>query len=265
MKTGSRQLLRTIQSLLSYCYGSTELSPRLHMKKSAPALQLDWTVRQRRSKSASRHVESGKKADSTRASPTTPLSWSGATSVSGGGGVDGFEESSLLAKPMESSRSKVAGTSEIAITKRSRKKKTIAELKEEESLLLKERRNLKSELAALRLNVEKHRATNESLKRMKLDFVPRQTFKIATTSVASEKAITDQMQPTEAPHCAPILPATPTCSTFNILVGEISELCSANGFPKIQETGNEEASFSLPDLNLPVEEELGSNNLYGII
>ena len=71
-------------------------------------LRLSWTVRQRRSKSAPRHGDSTtkKKAKPTRASPTTPLAWSGATSASGGA-LDGFEESSRLSKPTVSSRSKV--------------------------------------------------------------------------------------------------------------------------------------------------------------
>ncbi|XP_010497413.1 PREDICTED: uncharacterized protein LOC104774528 isoform X2 [Camelina sativa] len=72
----------------------------------ASDLKLKWTVRQRRTKSASLR----KKGDenNTRASPTTPLSWSGATSFSGGGAgaVDGFEESSGAVKLSEAVRSK---------------------------------------------------------------------------------------------------------------------------------------------------------------
>ncbi|KAL2464878.1 Ribosomal L18 c domain-containing protein [Abeliophyllum distichum] len=45
---------------------------------------------------------------------------------------------------------------------------TLAELREEENLLLKERRELTMEVAALRVNLEKQRATSESLKRMKV-------------------------------------------------------------------------------------------------
>lgn len=65
-----------------------------------PPLNLHWTVRQRRSKSRTRKM----KTDSTRASPTTPLSWSAATSASA---ADGNEESSGLTKPVHTSRSKV--------------------------------------------------------------------------------------------------------------------------------------------------------------
>lgn len=58
----------------------------------SPALKLEWSVRQRRSKSLTRSHEKEKNKDERiHASPTTPLSWSGATSISGG--IDGFEES----------------------------------------------------------------------------------------------------------------------------------------------------------------------------
>lgn len=75
-----------------------DLLLRLHRPPPPPppCLNLHWTVRQRRSRSAHN------KAESTRASPTTPLSWSGATSASGGN-LDGYEES----KPSQTSRSKV--------------------------------------------------------------------------------------------------------------------------------------------------------------
>ncbi|XP_027342192.1 uncharacterized protein LOC113854994 isoform X2 [Abrus precatorius] len=176
---------------------------RLHRPPPPPSLHLHWTVRQRRS--APRN-----KPDSTRASPTTPLSWSGATSASGGA-VDGYEESSLPTKLPQTSRSKVAKSSETATTKKSRRKKTLAELREEENLLLKERRSLKNELASLRLTVDKHRATNESLKKMKLDLESRQNSS------------------------------------------------AANASPKAQDIGNQESTFDLPDLNLPVEEDFSPN------
>ncbi|KAG7652353.1 hypothetical protein ISN45_At01g071000 [Arabidopsis thaliana x Arabidopsis arenosa] len=144
-------------------------------KKSVDAspLKLKWSVRQRRSK----------KGDQTRASPTTPLSWSGATSLSGGGGsggsgggattVEGLEESSAAVKPFEPFRSKISQTSAITSTttlfKRSRKKKTLAELKEEEIMLLKESNGLKNELASMRDLVEQQRARNNALKKMKAE------------------------------------------------------------------------------------------------
>ncbi|XP_075638415.1 uncharacterized protein LOC142610487 [Castanea sativa] len=71
-------------------------------------VHLGWTIRQHRSKLAPKRGDSTikKKVEPAQASPTTLLSWSGATSASSGA-LDGFEESSCLSKPTESSRSKV--------------------------------------------------------------------------------------------------------------------------------------------------------------
>ncbi|KAK6284857.1 hypothetical protein POUND7_003809 [Theobroma cacao] len=114
----------------------------------SPALQLEWSVRQRRSKQALR-----KKGEPARASPTTPLSWSSGTSVSGGGGADGSEGSSRPSlKPVGNARSK-----------------TLPELKEEMSSHLKENKSLKSELDMVKLKFESLRATNGTLSR-KLKF-----------------------------------------------------------------------------------------------
>lgn len=81
-----------------------ELLVRLHRapappRRKPPAFPLEWTIRQRRSKSAS--VNNNSKKPAHRGSPTTPLSWSGATSVSGGS-----EESSRLISN-KATRSKV--------------------------------------------------------------------------------------------------------------------------------------------------------------
>ncbi|KAJ8560027.1 hypothetical protein K7X08_004085 [Anisodus acutangulus] len=91
-----------------------------------------------------------------------------------GGAVDvGCEASSRPPPPSKSpsnTRSKANGTNEITtISKRSRRKKTLADLKEEEILLIKERKHVKSELALLRTNLENQRDTNQNLKKMKLD------------------------------------------------------------------------------------------------
>ncbi|KAJ1376976.1 hypothetical protein SESBI_49379 [Sesbania bispinosa] len=91
-----------------------------------------------------------------------------------------------------------ANPSETVTTRKSRRKKTLAELKEEESLLLKERRSLKNELASLRLIVEKRRATNESLKRMKLDLESQQNSNATTASELSGKITCGASQFVEA-------------------------------------------------------------------
>ncbi|GAU27842.1 hypothetical protein TSUD_114220 [Trifolium subterraneum] len=193
-----------------------DLLLRLNNPQPPPPLQLHWTTRQPRSKSIPL-----KQDYSTRASPNTPLSWSAATSPS--------DESTLPTKLSQSSRSK-----------------TLAELKEEESLLSKERRNLKNELASLRLTIEKERATNESLKRMKLDFESRQNSNNATTSNSSQfvEAV-----------CCPSNSISPKIVQHKVLIDD-SHVNAANAPPKVQEIGKQEPKFVLPDLNLLVEEDL---------
>ncbi|KAJ9559711.1 hypothetical protein OSB04_004871 [Centaurea solstitialis] len=141
-----------------------------------PEMKLRWTVRQPRSRppqqaaasaslpSSSAAAAKKSSAATARASPTTPLSWSGATSVSGGGGGgDGNEESSrLVPNRPDVSRSKVIRPNETTPTKRPRKKKTLAELKEDETTLLKERKQLKRQLASLQATCQQQRKENES-------------------------------------------------------------------------------------------------------
>lgn len=240
-----------------------ELLMRLHQKRehSPAALQLEWSVRQRRSKPMMiLQANNKKKKPTPRSSPTTPLSWScGATSVSGGGGCaaaagDGFEESSRpppTKRLDDATRSKATATSGTTSNKRSRKKKTLAELKEEENLLLKERRHLKRELATLRVTLEKHRATNESLKRLKLD-LESQPAAERVAAVASIKAIPDQTQQNVAsPDPIPSV-LQPDVKTDN---HDSTQLPCPNGSSKLQqEIINQENKFLLPDLNEPTED-----------
>uniref|UniRef100_A0A2P2JAI8 Uncharacterized protein n=1 Tax=Rhizophora mucronata TaxID=61149 RepID=A0A2P2JAI8_RHIMU len=217
----------------------------------AATLRVQWSVRQRRSRCVPR-----KKGDTTRASPTTPLSWSGATATSFSGGAtaaaaDGFEESSLAAKPVDTARSKVTVASETSTVKRSRKKKTLAELREEESLLLKESGNLQNELQALRFNVDKVRARNECLKRLKLDLLQRQTPSLGTVSVKSEEVDLVQSQQIKAAsdHTCSVIPISAACN-------------ECEPYPP-HAVGSVESAFLLPDLNLPVEDDSSPEVLYG--
>lgn len=122
--------------------------------------------------------EGGGGDSSTRCSPTTPLSWSGGggdgdASPSGTG--DGFEETSRRhlssSPPPPGVRSKGAGIGETTsnIVKRSRKKKTFSELKEEEAQLVKEGVYLKKEISTVRATFKEERVRNENLKRIKID------------------------------------------------------------------------------------------------
>ncbi|KAI6672027.1 hypothetical protein NL676_006912 [Syzygium grande] len=216
-----------------------ELLLRIHSAGAPPhaaaaaarALKLDWTVRQRRSSNSKpAPKEPGRKkrgGEPARASPTTPLSWSGATSTSGGGGGGGGGDEECSGVPVvkspEKARSKTTNgsttTSAATPSKRPRKKKTLAELREEENKLLKERRRLRWGLANLRRVVEKQRLANESLKKMKLD-----------TQCKREAETTPEEQPLNVSSCTPCSSASKTCKV---------ETC--------------DRLFELPDLNLPVE------------
>lgn len=241
---------------------------------SKQPLSVEWKVRQRRSKAVT--VQSKKQAP--RASPTTPLSWSGATSVSGGGGGGGGgvggggggggfdgspeEESSRPSltphppKRSDTSRSKVIGTGETTSTKRTRRKKTLAELKEEEDLLQKERRLLKKELTTLRLHLEKARANNEKLKRMKVELeAPAEAE--SGSKVATELVISDQLQQTMASD------DDDSAAILLTVAAESLECSLTNGCSAVEEKLGA-SKFVLPDLNLPFEETSNPDILCGV-
>ncbi|TYJ31476.1 hypothetical protein E1A91_A06G201200v1 [Gossypium mustelinum] len=186
---------------------------------SSQALQVEWSVRQRRSKQSLK-----KKSEPARASPTTPLSWSGGISVSGGGSADGSEESSRPPlKPVDNARSKVAATSEITPPKRSRRKKTLAELKEEISSHLKENRSLK--------NLASHRATE-------------------TSTACIEPKINATSEPPQQREVA-----SHTSAACNENKRHPPNECS-EGQDRTK-ASCDDASFALPDLNLPIEDDSG--------
>ncbi|CAK9310365.1 unnamed protein product [Citrullus colocynthis] len=222
-------------------------------RSPSPPLPLDWSVRQPRSKPILPRQASDSAA---RASPTTPLTWSsgggGATSVSGG-----FVDAS------DAARSKIAGKNEVVATmKRPRKKKTLGELKEEEVLLLKERRSLKDALATMRLSVEKQRAMNGSLKKMKLELESQQAIEMVVTSAVPVEANSDQpqlqMPPRSICNTTPIGVAAFGCNDVNASY----QLTLPNVSCKLQEMGTLGTVRLLPDLNLPFQEDSGTEALY---
>ncbi|KAJ6315029.1 hypothetical protein OIU78_018501 [Salix suchowensis] len=91
-----------------------------------------------------------------------PLDWA----VRFGGGEEG---DMLLGGKLVGA--KVAVTRETPAIKRSRKKKKLVDLREEEILLLKEKRHLKNKLATFQASLEEERVRNERLKRMKFDLL----------------------------------------------------------------------------------------------
>lgn len=142
--------------------------------------------------------------------------------------------------------------------KKSRKRKTFAELKEEEGLLLKERVHLNKEIATLRATFKEQSTRNESLKKMKHD-VDMNTTKITTVSVTCEpEKANSNAHGVEAPstvdHAASTLPthvASPSRSS------DSQQRC---GSPEKQS-----ADFLLPDLNMmPSEDDPLSEALKGM-
>ncbi|XP_073148099.1 uncharacterized protein [Henckelia pumila] len=234
-----------------------ELLARLNHASSTPprhikpaVCPLEWTVRQRRSKPVA--VTNTSKNQAPRASPTTPLSWSGATSYSGGcggggGGATspegGLEESSRPSKPSTSTRSKANGEGEKSSFKRSRKKKTLVELKEEENLLVKERRELKRGIASLRLKLEKQRATNKSLKRTKIEL---QMLNDRVTTSVSKGMVSVQLQQKKTAFDSIPNMVAPILNSDDILT------CSSL---KQKEIAAFNPKFVVPDLNMPFEED----------
>ncbi|XP_049367738.1 uncharacterized protein LOC125832591 [Solanum verrucosum] len=251
--------------LLRLSHANPSPSP-IPAKSKRAGSPLEWSVRRSRSKPVS--VNAKKAAP--RASPTTPLSWSGATSVSCGGGggsggaVDGgCEESSGSPHPLyktpSSTRSKILldsqvnGTSDATTSKRSRKKKTLAELKMDEILLIKERKQLKKEVALLRASVENQRDTNQKLKRMKLDVLPQQ---------ANERGTTVSYDGSSGQYQQEVLPSYPA---IPILLEKVANkvAVSPSSLEKQQDFAALESKFVLPDLNIPFGEDSGSDILWG--
>ncbi|KAJ4827247.1 hypothetical protein Tsubulata_015211, partial [Turnera subulata] len=242
---------------------------------SSVAIPLRWGRRLPRSRhgvasagSARCDVGFGRRKDkeggdsSTRCSPTTPLSWS-----SGGGGsaspsttADGFEVTSRQTN-LSAVRSKDVATAEAAYTatKRSRKKKTFSELKEEESSLLKESLHLKKEIATLRTTFKEHAARNVNLKKMKLDLNVNSdpSKRAGMASHEAEKSICSQSLQTEAPSIS--YPSLTFRTQVKDDIHPLSESCKTD-----KETSNHDRFFLLPDLNMmPSEEDSGSEAFCG--
>nr|GEV11292.1 hypothetical protein [Tanacetum cinerariifolium] len=98
-------------------------------------------------------------------SPTTPLCWSGGAGTS----TDGYDESS---RSGDHRSNKGALGNEGTTTsgyKKSKKRKSFAELKEEEDFLLKERQQLNRELESMRVTMSTQIATSQNLKKFKMD------------------------------------------------------------------------------------------------
>ncbi|XP_030512089.1 uncharacterized protein LOC115726381 [Rhodamnia argentea] len=220
-----------------------------------------WGIRQPRSRIAFRcEVVSPMKrcGDSARNSPTTPLSWSAGT-ASSSGTADGFDDSNLQVCGSSASTSKgiVSTDSGTLDIKKSRKRKTFAELKEEEGLLLKERVHLEKEIATLSATFKEQRTRNKSLKQMKVD-VDMNTTKITISATHEPEKANSNLHGLEGPLTADH--AASTLLTRVASPSRSSDSHQSRGSPEKQNT-----SFLLPDLNMvPSEEDPFSEALNGV-
>ncbi|KAL9266842.1 hypothetical protein AKJ16_DCAP09447 [Drosera capensis] len=171
--------------------------------------------------------------DPTRWSPTTPLSWS-----------EGREESRFRFDSTFVVRSKGLGTNEAtnAFNKTSRKKKTFAELIEEEVFLLKERSCLKRELATLHVTLNEQRSLNQNLKRIKMNSGATSNG-LVIKSTTTSPCLTEAPTPLDGSCCAPKHIAQ-------------NDRPSPESFPRGGNARDQERDvFLLPDLNMMPEEE----------
>ncbi|OWM86753.1 hypothetical protein CDL15_Pgr015789 [Punica granatum] len=209
-----------------------------------------WGIRQPRTRLAFRCDTASpvKGGDSRRNSPTTPLSWSAGT-ASSSGTADGYEESDLPACGSSRSKGIASNDSTSSLNKKLKRKKTFAELKEEENLLLKERIHLNKELATLNATFEDEKARNDSLKRMKLDFNTHTLKNVAgATSEQLHKA-------THGPHGHfDRYPLKNESTKLPTQVGPHNYAPSGVS-QEPEPVEKRDASFVLPDLNLMPSED----------
>ncbi|XP_074287078.1 uncharacterized protein LOC141612243 [Silene latifolia] len=202
-------------------------------------LQPSWGVRQPRSKpssSSSLPPEKNNNTD-TRRSPTTPLSWS--------------EDSSSLnfiPPPSDPIRSKISAASDTPTTssKRPKRKKTFAELREEEASLLKERIYLNKEMATLRMTLEEQRSMNVNLKRIKLDMQTETGINLEAKPNTEEDRNTRIYQTCEG--------VSSSVSSQFRKEDASAHLC-ATPTPKGGSSHSHKPIFVLPDLNMAPDDE----------
>lgn len=220
---------------------------------SCSVLPPSWGVRQPRSS-----VE--KKKETPRRSPTTPLSFAASDGCDDSSDhhcrrrLDAAASGAGCSHSSDRFRSKVSVATEAPATtsKRPRRKKTFAELKEEESSLLKERTYLKKELAALRLTFKEQRSINENLKRIKLDLRVESRFKPESNSTEQEERNSNDNGESEA-------------GSSNVL--RLVKTEDADSCPATQKgVTSQEPICVLPDLNMmPDEESSVQQGIVGIM
>ncbi|KFK32588.1 hypothetical protein AALP_AA6G262900 [Arabis alpina] len=245
-----------VELLLRLKHGGTVKSED---NQSANLPPLRWGIRQRRSRPSRLGIGIGfmkKETDSDRASPMTPLCWSGGSGSGGSSAAtaDCFEDTSRQSTCSTSTGSgskALHGANEItsSCSKRSnKKKKTFLELKDAEKLQLKERFDLEQKIANVQATYEERSAKNKGLKRIKLEYSDR----VKTIPISSKSNLLDE---TRKRRCF----ASYISQKHNIsLVKDVSESYRArNETTRYEEKG----FFFAPDLNMtPTEED---DTLYG--
>lgn len=241
-----------------------ELLVRLKQAQAAPPAPksalpiLRWGIRQPRSRPMLLRCDAKRDGDfnvSARGSPTTPLCWSGGSGDASPSAADGFEETSkhvIRSPPVAPSRSKGTASSESnrTSTKRSRRKKTFAELKEEENLLLKERVHLEKEIASTRATCNEHRATNENLKRIRLD--------LNMDTIKNSSLIADE---SEKVPCLRVPSSSDSTLPPEALDDDRKPSLGSCNVGKVN--SSEKSVFMLPDLNMmPAEDDSCPAKLY---
>ncbi|CAN1287863.1 hypothetical protein LINPERPRIM_LOCUS19750, partial [Linum perenne] len=219
-------------------------------------IPLRWGLRLPRSKSAAAAASASggsmrcdvvsrrKEGDSsTRCSPTTPLSWSGGGGAeSPSAAADGYEETSHRSPSGSRSKGGTGTAAEITSTgttntKRTRRKKTLAELREEECFLWKERMHLKKEIQTLHATVEDERTMNQRLKRIKCSMNSNNSNNNLAAS-PGERAELEQQQQQQPPLSTLAVPhSNESCSRTD-------DTCCSGSDP-----------FLLPDLNMMPSED----------
>ncbi|KAG9155998.1 hypothetical protein Leryth_012078 [Lithospermum erythrorhizon] len=179
---------------------------------------VSWGQKQQRSTPGRKHFST------TRCSPRTPLSFSGATAS------PSDETSVSYTQPPSSSRSK-----------------NFSQLKEEETELLKERVNLKRDLKSIHVTLKKQRNRRGNLKKIKCGLNQQSTERGALSTEPEVQLANhrSRMESSTGNLHQPILPRH--------AIKKESALVNSCGMQEVAETNKR--GFFLPDLNMPVGDD----------
>ncbi|KAK9149540.1 hypothetical protein Scep_008297 [Stephania cephalantha] len=161
-----------------------------------------------------------------------------------------------------------------ASNRKTRKKKTFAELKEEECLLLKESVYLKREVAKLQAVWEEERIQNNNLKRMKLELQRQSVNETSASDVLKETSSCDPLSHSNRDQNDTVSPSNGSeCCGLDAAASCTPHLSDTSVAPIVATTwknpevpsvaANQKSFVVLPDLNLPLEEDYVPEDLYG--